>query len=108
MSNTREITITIPEYLYEASTRLTEMGLFRDLSDLMLAGLRREMQETQRLLELVEPENWPESLDRVRRQIQEKQATTPALSEEALLEQLRATRQEVWASDYQPYYTFNS
>jgi Arc/MetJ-type ribon-helix-helix transcriptional regulator len=107
MAKTREITITIPEYLYEASQRLTALGLFRDLSDLVLAGLRREMREAQRLLEM-DPENWQESLDKLRIQIQQNRQLSEPLDEEQMLEQLRAIRQEVWARDYQPYYTLGS
>lgn len=107
MSKTREVTVTIPEYLYEASQRLTALGLFRDLSDLISAGLRREMREAQRLLEM-DPENWQDSLDKLRAQIQQNRQHPEPLDEEQILEQLRAIRQEVWARDYRPYYTFDS
>ena len=107
MPKTRQITITIPEYLYEASTRLTTLGLFRDMSDLLLAGLRREMLEAQHLLDLT-PENWTDSLEHLRLQIQAAQTDSTDLSEEALTAQMRKIRQEVWADDYQPYYTVDA
>lgn len=104
MPKTREVTITIPEYLYEVSTRLTALGLFRDLSDLFVAGLRREMREAQHLLEL-EPVHWSDGLEQLRSQIAAAQTETPTLEETELLRQMRQIRQEVWANDYQPYYT---
>ena len=109
MANTREITVTIPEYLYEASVRMTALGLFRDLSDLVGAGLRHELREAQRLLE-IEPQNWQISIDKLRAQIQQKQTEMDQseLSETEILSQLRAIRQEVWANDYQPYYAFDA
>ncbi len=109
MANTREITVTIPEYLYEASVRMTALGLFRDLSDLVGAGLRHELREAQRLLE-IEPHNWQISIDKLRAQIQQKQTEMEQseLSETELLSQLRAIRQEVWANDYQSYYAFDA
>jgi Arc/MetJ-type ribon-helix-helix transcriptional regulator len=109
MAKTREITVTIPEYLYEASVRMTALGLFRDLSDLVGAGLRHELREAQRLLEL-EPQNWQSSSDKLRAQIQQKQMemNQAELSEAELLNQLRTIRQEVWANDYQTYYAFDA
>ncbi len=77
------------------------------MSDLMLAGLRREMREAQRLLEM-EPENWQDSLDKLRVEIQQKQQEGSVISEEHVIDQLRAIREEVWTRDYQPYYTFDS
>ena len=109
MANTREITVTIPEYLYEASVRMTALGLFRDLSDLVGAGLRHELREAQRLLE-IEPQNWQTSIDKVRAQIQQKQTEMDQseLNETELLSRLRTIRQEVWANDYQTYYAFDA
>ena len=109
MANTREITVTIPEYLYEASVRMTALGLFRDLSDLVGAGLRHELREAQRLLE-IEPQNWQASIDKLRAQIQQKQTEMDQseLSETELLSRLRTIRQEVWANDYQTYYAFDA
>ena len=109
MANTREITVTIPEYLYEASVRMTALGLFRDLSDLVGAGLRHELREAQRLLE-IEPQNWQTSIDKLRAQIQQKQTEMDQseLSETELLSRLRTIRQEVWANDYQTYYAFDA
>ena len=109
MANTREITVTIPEYLYEASVRMTALGLFRDLSDLVGAGLRHELREAQRLLE-IEPQNWQTSIDKLRAQIQQKQTemNQSELSETELLSRLRTIRQEVWANDYQTYYAFDA
>jgi Arc/MetJ-type ribon-helix-helix transcriptional regulator len=108
MNHTKEITVTIPEYLYEASMRMMALGLFRDLSDLIGAGLRRELREAQRLLE-IEPEHWQTSLEKLRAQIQQKQAEKgqSSLSEAEVMAQLRATRQEIWEHDYRPYYTFD-
>ena len=109
MANTREITVTIPEYLYEASVRMAALGLFRDLSDLVGAGLRHELREAQRLLE-IEPQNWQTSIDKVRAQIQQKQTEMDQseLSETELLSRLRTIRQEVWTNDYQTYYAFDA
>lgn len=52
MANTKEITVTIPDYLYEVALRMTALGLFRDMSELVSAGLRREIPEAQWLLEV--------------------------------------------------------
>ncbi len=100
MSKTKEITVTIPEYLYDISMKMTDLGLFRDLSDLVGAGLRRELREAQQLLEL-EPEDWQTNLEKLRAQIQQKQNQTgqPPLTEEEMLDQLRAIRQEIWEHD---------
>ena len=109
MNHTKEITVTIPEYLYEASERMMALGLFRDLSDLVGAGLRRELREAQRLLE-IEPENWQSSVEKLRGQIQQKQAELgqPAMNEDQVIDQLRAIRRELWEHDYRPYYTFDT
>ncbi len=108
MNNTKEITVTIPEYLYEASKRMMALGLFRDLSDLVGAGLRRELREAQQLLE-IDPEKWQTGVENLRRQIQQKQAELeqPAMPEDEVIDQLRAIRQEIWEHDYRPYYTFD-
>jgi Arc/MetJ-type ribon-helix-helix transcriptional regulator len=109
MSRTKEITVTIPEYLYEASLKMTELGLFRDLSDLVGAGLRRELREAQHLLE-IEPETWQTAVEKLRAQIQQKQRESgqPPLTEEEIMTQLQATRRELWEHEYKPYYTGNS
>ena len=52
---TKELTVEVPEYLYEESVKLMSLGLFRDLSDLVTAGMRRELEEAKDLLEF-EPE----------------------------------------------------
>lgn len=67
----KEITITVPEYLYDESVRVTELGLFRDLSELISAGLRRELREAQELLAF-EPEDWQEGLANLRARIAER------------------------------------
>jgi hypothetical protein len=94
---TKEVTLTIPEYLYEESLKLTSVGLFRDLSDLVSAGLRRELQAARELLGSEETE-WQEELSRLRAQIREKRAKygITAKSEEETLDELRAARRELW------------
>jgi Arc/MetJ-type ribon-helix-helix transcriptional regulator len=108
MTTTKEITVTIPEYLYEVSLRMTALGLFRDLSELVSAGLRRELREAQQFLEIeIEPENWSSGVQKLRAQIQQKRTEIgqPPLSETEVIAQLRATRREIWEHDYKPYYT---
>jgi Arc/MetJ-type ribon-helix-helix transcriptional regulator len=94
---TKEVTLTIPEYLYEESLKLTSAGLFRDLSELVSAGLRRELEAAK---ELLGPEevNWQEELSRLRAQIREKRAKygITAKSEEETLDELRAACRELW------------
>lgn len=107
MNNVKEITVTIPAYLYEASIRMMDLGLFRDLSDLIGAGLRHELREAQQLLK-IESENWATSVANLRAQIQQKQAGQSSLSDEELLAKLRAARQEIWEHDYRPYYSFDT
>ncbi len=109
MTKYKEITVTIPEYLYEASLRMTSLGLFRDLSDLVSAGLRHELREAQHLLPLAD-EDWQARVQKLRAQIQQKQAEMgqPPLTEDEIIAQLRATRREVWESDYRPYYSFDT
>ena len=68
---TKELTAEIPEYLYEESLKLTNLSLFRDLSDLVAAGMRRELQEAKELLEF-EPEDWKEGLAKLRTRIRER------------------------------------
>jgi Arc/MetJ-type ribon-helix-helix transcriptional regulator len=94
---TKEVTLTIPEYLYEESLKLTSAGLFRDLSELVSAGLRRELQAAKELLG-PEETNWQEELSRLRAQIREKRAKygITAKSEEETLDELRAARRELW------------
>ena len=111
MPKTKEITVTIPDYLYEVSLRMTTLGLFHDLSELVSAGLRRELREAQRLLELeMEPENWRAGVEKQREQIQKKRAETGQLplSEAEVIAQLRATRREIWEHDYKSYYTLDA
>jgi Arc/MetJ-type ribon-helix-helix transcriptional regulator len=94
---TREVTLTIPEYLYEESLKLTSAGLFRDLSELVSAGLRRELQAAKELLE-PEETNWQEELYRLRAQIREKRAKygLTAKDEEEPLDELCAARRGLW------------
>jgi Arc/MetJ-type ribon-helix-helix transcriptional regulator len=105
----KEITVTIPEYLYDESVRITEMGLFRDLSDLVNAGLRRELREAQELLAF-EPEDWQEGLARLRAQIKERKAQYghEEKDEEEILTELRAFRREIWEEEYRQHYTFGA
>jgi Arc/MetJ-type ribon-helix-helix transcriptional regulator len=94
---TKEVTLAIPEYLYEESLKLTSAGLFRDLSELVSAGLRRELQAAKELLG-PEETNWQEELSRLRAQIREKRAKygITVKSEEETLDELRAVRRELW------------
>lgn len=105
----KEITISIPEYLYEESVKITAMGLFRDLSDLISAGIRRELREAKELLAF-EPEDWQTGLARLRAQIQERRARYgyEEKDEEAILAELRAARREIWEREYRPRYSFDS
>ena len=103
---TKEVTLTIPEYLYEESLKLTSAGLFRDLSEVVSAGLRRELQAVKELLEPAET-NWQEDLSRLRAQIREKRAKygITAKSEEETLDELHAARRELWEREYRQRYT---
>ena len=102
---TKEVTLIIPEYLYEESLKLTSAGLFRDLSELVSAGLRRELQAAKELLG-PEETNWQEELSRLRAQIREKRAKygITAKSEEETLDELRAARRELWEREYRQRY----
>jgi len=106
---TKEFTIEVPEYLYEESIKLTSLGLFRDLSDLVAAGMRRELQEAKELLEF-DAEDWREGLARLRAQIRERRAEYghQEPSEEEILAELRATRREIWEKEYRPRYSFGA
>jgi Arc/MetJ-type ribon-helix-helix transcriptional regulator len=106
---TKEFTIEVPEYLYEESVKLTSLGLFRDLSDLVAAGMRRELQEAKELLEF-DTEDWKEGLARLRAQIRERRAEYghQEPSEEEILAELRATRREIWEKEYRPRYSFGA
>ena len=106
---TREIRVSVPDYLYEESVRMAELGLFRDLSELVSAGLRRELREAQELLAM-EPEEWEEGLAHLRARIQERktQYGSQGNSEEESLEELRALRREIWEKEYGPRYTFGA
>ena len=97
---TKELTVEVPQYLYEESVKLTSLGLFRDLSDLVTAGLRRELQEAKELVGF-EPEDWKEGLARLRAQIRERRAKYgyEESSEEEILAELRATRREIWEKE---------
>ena len=105
----KEITITVPEYLYNESVRVTEMGLFRDLSELVSAGLRRELREAQELLAF-EPEDWQEGLANLRAKIAERKTHYgyEEKSEEETLTELRALRRKIWEEEYRPIYNFDS
>lgn len=98
---TKEVTLTLPEYLYEESLKLTSAGLFRDLSELVSAGLRRELQAAKELLG-PEETNWQEELSRLRTQIREKRAKygITAKSEEETLDELCAARRELWENAF--------
>jgi len=106
---TKEFTVEIPEYLYEESLKLTSLGLFRDLSDLVATGMRRELQEAKELLEF-EPEDWKEGLARLRAQIRERRARYghEEPGEEEILAELRATRREIWEKEYRSRYSFGA
>ena len=105
----KEITVAVPEYLYDESVRMTEMGLFRDLSDLVSAGLRRELREAQELLTF-EPEDWQEGLARLRARIEERKTEYgyEEEGEERTLAELRALRREIWETEERPHYTFGA
>jgi Arc/MetJ-type ribon-helix-helix transcriptional regulator len=103
---TKTVTIEVPEYLYEESQRLAALGLFRDFSDLVAAGLRRELKEAQELL-AIEPEDWQTRLAALRAQIRKKQSKNGKKkkeTEEELLAALRATRKQIWEKEYRPRY----
>ena len=106
---TKEFTVEIPQYLYDESVKLTNLGLFRDLSDLVAAGMRRELQEAKELVEF-EPGGWEEGLARLRAQIKERRAKYgyEEPSEEEILAELRATRREIWKEEYRPRYSFGA
>ena len=106
---TKEFIVEVPEYLYEESVKLTSLGLFRDLSDLVAAGLRRELQEARGLLEF-ELEDWEQGLARLRAQIRERKARYghEEPSEEEILAELRAVRREIWEKEYGPRYSFGA
>jgi len=108
-AKTKELTVEIPEYLYEESIKLTRLGLFRDLSDLVAAGMRRELQEVKELLEF-EPEDWKEGLAKRRAQIRERRAEYghEEPSEGEILAELRAARREIWEKDYRPKYSLGA
>jgi Arc/MetJ-type ribon-helix-helix transcriptional regulator len=97
---TKEFTVEVPQYLYDESVKLTNLGLFRDLSDLVAAGLRRELREAKELVEF-EPGGWEEGLARLRAQIRERKAKYgyEEPSEEEILAELRATRREIWEKE---------
>jgi Arc/MetJ-type ribon-helix-helix transcriptional regulator len=96
-AKTKELTVEVPEYLYAESIKLTSLGLFRDLSELVAAGMRRELQEAKELLEF-EPEDWKEGLARLHAQIRERRAKYgyEEPSEEEILAELRTARREIW------------
>jgi Arc/MetJ-type ribon-helix-helix transcriptional regulator len=99
-AKTKEFTVEVPEYLYAESIKLTSLGLFRDLSELVAAGMRRELQEAKELLEF-EPEDWKEGLARLHAQIRERRAKYgyEEPSEEEILAELRAARREIWEKE---------
>ncbi|RME45151.1 MAG: hypothetical protein D6796_10900 [Caldilineae bacterium] len=105
-AKTRQVTITIPEYLYQASLKMTSLGLFYDLSELVNAGIRRELEAAQRLLDM-QPIAWRIGVEALREKIQQErlQSGQPPLGEEEVIAQLRAIRHEIWEHDYKPLYT---
>ena len=105
-TKTREVTVTIPEYLYQASLRMTSLGLFHDFSELVNAGIRRELEAAQRLLDM-QPVIWQTGVEKLREKIQQErlQSGQPPLSEEEVIAQLRTIRREIWEHDYKPLYT---
>jgi len=101
---TKTITIDVPAYLYDESQRLTALGLFRDFSDLVAAGLRRELKEVRELL-LTEQGDWQTQLTSLRAQIlkrQAKNAKQKKKTEQELLKILRANRKIIWKKEYRP------
>jgi Arc/MetJ-type ribon-helix-helix transcriptional regulator len=106
---TKQLTVEIPQYLYDESVKLTNLGLFRDLSDLVAAGLRRELQEAKELVEF-EPGDREEGLARLRAQIRERRAKYgyEEPTEEEILAELRVTRREIWEKEYRPRYSFGT
>jgi Arc/MetJ-type ribon-helix-helix transcriptional regulator len=102
----KEVQVEIPEYLYEESIRLTTMGLFRDFSDLVRAGIRHELAEAKRLIES-ESAGWEEGLAKLRARIEAKRAQTgyKPKSKEEIIDELRAIRREIWEEEYPERYT---
>jgi Arc/MetJ-type ribon-helix-helix transcriptional regulator len=107
---TKTVTVEVPAYLYEESQRLATLGLFRDFSDMVMVGLRRELKEAQELLAM-EPDDWKTQLTALRTQIRKKQATNGKRkkeTEEDTLNALRAVRKQIWEKEYRPRYRFNT
>ncbi|MGH7596905.1 MAG: hypothetical protein ACREOI_11175 [bacterium] len=107
---TKTVTVEVPAYLYEESQRLATLGLFRDFSDMVMAGLRRELKEAQELLAM-EPDDWTIQLTTLRTEIRKKQAKNGKRkkeTEEDTLNTLRAIRKQIWEKEYRPRYRFNT
>jgi Arc/MetJ-type ribon-helix-helix transcriptional regulator len=107
---TKTVIVEVPAYLYEASQRLATLGLFKDFSDIVMAGLRRELREAQELLAM-EPDDWNSQLTALRTQIRKSQAKNGKKkkeTEEDTLSALRAVRKQIWEKEYRPRYRFNT
>ncbi len=107
MTKTITVTVNIPEYLYKAAETATASGLFRDMSELVNAGLRHELDLVQRLLpaenlSLTESQDWQTRLNHLRLLVwQKQQASGQALpKEEEVIEELRATRRAFCENTY--------
>ncbi len=105
----KEITVTIPEYLYQESLRITELGMFSDLSELISSGIRRELKDARALLAL-DAESWQEGLAHLRARIRERrtQEDYAEPTEEQVFAELRALRQIIWQKEHRPRYTLDS
>ncbi len=97
----KKVTLSIPEYLYEESLKITEVGLFSNFSDLVRAGIRRELKDVSRLFEKKKP--WAESIKEIQMRIEK--AGGIKGSNEEIIKRIKRTRKELWKEEYQKEYS---
>ena len=105
---TKKVPISLPEYLYKESEMAIKAGLFEDLSDLVRAGIRKELRDMNFFFE-PELRSWEEGVNMLREKISEKRNRGDGRkTEKETIEDLRKVRREIWEERYRQKYVSRS
>lgn len=99
----KEVNLSIPDYLYRECLKATKIGLFSNLSELVQAGIRRELKELF-FLSQAEKENitWNQALKDLREEV--KKVGGYNKSKEEIIQELRKIRRRIWEEEYKERY----
>lgn len=106
----KSVTLTIPEGMYSQTQRLIEEGLFRDLEDVVMAGIRYVLLEAAMIetelepLRLAGPERYMFYLTKLRREIAEAGGLFPGKTKEEVINILGSTREQIYEEKYAAHF----